>query len=420
MSEDVLNALCAKRGFTTAALRLLLRTRELIMLAMGLALGQWRESRDPVSGAFAEHCHAELRLDDQLEINAIFRGRMLRIHAAHRKRYTPEERFRVVVFVETRGLSHQHAAGIFMVDAATIGRWVREEEREPDKNTVGSLLKAVPPVRSVDDVTTRLVELLDRFRVGGSKRIVQILARAGRLIGRETVRRHRKHRRLPPPAKCAQASGRAVRAKEPNHVWMTDITNIPSLFGIWILKLVVVLDVYSRFPLSFRVFSSEPTSEALAELVEEAAMRFGPPKHMVTDRGSQFTGEQFVCKLRELGTRQRFGAIGQSGSIAIIERLWRTLKEMLDLHSVPPLSRSHLEEKVALGLFYYANIRPHQGLGGATPAEKYYRLTPAYDSAMRCQDTACIRDDPAALPFEIVHLDRERRLPVLIPTERAA
>ncbi len=201
---------------------------------------------------------------------------------------------------------------------------------------------------------------------------------------------------------------------------LTDITNIPSLLRIWIFKLVVVLDVYSRFPLAFKVFSKEPSSEDLAALVEEAARRFGRPKHFVTDRGAQFTGAAFVDKLRDLGIRQRSGAIGRSGSIAIIERLWRTLKEMLDLHSVPPLSRSHLEQKVALGLFYYANIRPHEGLGGATPPEKYFGLTPACASAMRCKDAARIRDDPEALPFEIVHLDRERRLPVLISIERAA
>lgn len=184
---------------------------------------------------------------------------------------------------------------------------------------------------------------------------------------------------------------------------------------------MVVLDVYSRFPLVFRVFASEPTSKATAKLVEEAARRFGAPRHMVTDRGAQFTGEPFARTIRGLKTKQRFGAIGQSGSIAIIERLWRTLKEMLDVRFLPPLSPSHLEDRIALGLFYYASIRPHQGLDGATPAEKYFGLTPATTFATRRLHA---RTGPPAndlaLPLAVVYLDRERRLPILMPTDLAA
>ncbi len=341
--------------------------------------------------------------------------------AAHRKRYTPEERFRIVVFVRTYAQSYEQAAGTFMVDSATIGRWVREATREPDRNTVGSLLKATPPLRSFGDVTKQLIALLDSMRVGGSKRIAQMLVRAGTKIARETVRRYRKSRPVPPPADSRPAMDRAVRAKEPNHVWMTDITNVPSLLRIWIFKLVVVLDVYSRFPLAFKVFSKEPSSEDLAALVEEAARRFGRPKHFVTDQGAQFTGAAFVDTLRNLGIRQRFGAIGRSGSIAIIDRLWRTLKEMLDLKFLPPLSPSHLEQRIELGLFYYATLRPHQGLQGATPAEMYFRLTPATAHPVSPPRAAPNdRGEPVELPFEVVHLDRERRLPVLIPTKRAA
>ena len=62
----------------------------------------------------------------------------------------------------------------------------------------------------------------------------------------------------------------------------------------------------------------------------------------------------------------------QSGSIAIIERFWRTMKEMLLLKLRPPLSIQDLWHRVEVGLVYYALWKPHQGLSGATPAEMYY------------------------------------------------
>jgi transposase InsO family protein len=419
LDSRALAALASTRNFSTPALQLLLRAKELILLGMALTLGHWRDSRDPVTGAFAEHCQAELKCAEQREELDIVRGRILRMPAAQRKRYTPEERYRIVVFLRTWGLTYQEAAGKFMVDAGTIGRWVREATREPDKTTVGSLVKATPPVHTLDDVTKQLIALLDSMRVGGSKRIAQMLVRAGRKVSTEAVRLIRKNPPPPPSPQRAPARGTTppLRAKAPNHIWMTDITTIPSLFRLWTFKLVVVLDVFSRFPLAFRVFSKEPSSDQIASLVERSARRYGAPRHFVTDRGSQFTGSPFVELLRRLGVRQRFGAVGRKGSIAIIERLWRTLKELLDIRFLPPLSLAHLEDRVDRALFYYATLRPHQGLGGATPTEIYFGLTPATQSP---PESASRDPSGPELPFEVAWLDPERRMPFLIPTTRAA
>ena len=63
--------------------------------------------------------------------------------------------------------------------------------------------------------------------------------------------------------------------------------------------------------------------------------------------------------------KQRFGAIGKKGSIALIERLWRTLKGALGLRLLRPLVAEDLRRKVELGLVHYAHFRPYQALGGA-------------------------------------------------------
>lgn len=386
---------------------------------MALILGEWRDSRDPVSGAFAEHCQAESKRDELREALEILRGRFLRIRPSERNRYTPEERFRIVVYVQTHSLSHAEAADLFLVDPGTIGRWMREAIREPDKETIGSLVKATPPLRSTHDVAVRLVALLDQMHVGGSKRIAQMLARAGTKIGTETVRRLRTMKSVPPPPRedrIKSTAPLALRANEPNHVWMTDITTVPSLLRIRNFKLVVILDVFARFPLAFKVFAKEPASEDIAALVRSAAERFGKPKHFVTDRGSQFTGGPFTSLLTKLGVRQRFGAVGRTGSIAIIERFWRTLKELIDSRFMPPLSLGHLGEKVELAIFYYATLRPHQGLNAATPAEMYFGKTPQNATAIR-EPPGSAREPPTpdTLPFEVAWCDRNRRMPFLLP-----
>ena len=120
---------------------------------------------------------------------------------------------------------------------------------------------------------------------------------------------------------------------------MMDITEISGLFRLFTFKLVVLLDVFSRFPLAARLFFKEPTACEMAEIIEVASKKHGLPRHFISDHGSQFRSLLFREILTSLGIKQRFGAIGNTGSIAIIERFWRTMKEMLLLKA--PASIEH-------------------------------------------------------------------------------
>lgn len=64
----------------------------------------------------------------------------------------------------------------------------------------------------------------------------------------------------------------------------------------------------------------------MAQLVAQAVHRHGQPRHFISDQGAQFTSQAFRSYLNRLGVRQRFGAIGRTGSIAVIERFWKSSK----------------------------------------------------------------------------------------------
>ncbi len=111
--------------------------------------------------------------------------------------------------------------------------------------------------------------------------------------------------------------------------------------------------------------------------------------------------------------KQRFGAVGKKGSIALIERLWRTLKDTLGLRLLRPSAAENLAATVEMGLVHYAHFRPHHALGGATPAEVYFARTPSHLLA-----TPPPRGRPGEgqtdSPFRVEYLDAERMLPVLV------
>jgi putative transposase len=413
--------LAGTRAFTPEALRLLLACSRQITLGLAHALSRWWRRGDPVRAGFAERVMVQVELEKVRAVAEIQRARLERFPARQRKHYTPVERLRIIELMGAYGLGCRETARLFLVDPQTISRWEREALAAPDAGTIGTLVRADPPLRGYDDVVRRLVQMLDSFEVGGSAGIAQMLARAGVKLGRETVRRYRRAPRPPRPKDETTSEPRALRAKRVNHVWTADLTEIRGFLGLFAYKLVVVLDLFSRLPLAFGIFRKEPTAEEVLDILDRAIRRHGRPGHFVSDQGSQFTAEVFRERLEALSIGQRFGAIGQYGSIAVIERFWRTLKELLGVKLWPPLSAAHLEVRVELALAYYSHLRPHQGFGGATPAEVYRGETPAAQSAVpppRKTRGSTTGEEP--LPLEVVFLDHERRMPVLIPTRKAA
>ncbi|MBI3268441.1 MAG: transposase [Planctomycetes bacterium] len=170
---------------------------------------------------------------------------------------------------------------------------------------------------------------------------------------------------------------RAVRAKRPHHVWLIDITVVKLLFGLVQLRVGAVLDAFTRSIAVLDVCRTEPSAGWICRLFERgvrAACR--APKHLVTDRGVQFTSRQFKASVKRRGVRQRFGAIGSHGGIALIERCWGSLKrEALALWCCL-LSQNALRVRLQRWARWHNVERPHQGIDGLTPREKARRPRP--------------------------------------------
>jgi hypothetical protein len=75
--------------------------------------------------------------------------------------------------------------------------------------------------------------------------------------------------------------------------------------------------------------------------------------------------------------KPRFGAIGRTGSIAILERFNLTLKTEGTSRILVPYDIVAMRTEVARFVSWYARFRPHQGLRGATPSEVYEGRLPA-------------------------------------------
>src|SRR5262245_24047151 len=151
-------------------------------------------------------------------------------------------------------------------------------------------------------------------------------------------------------------------------------------------------------------FKKQPTSKAVRNFLDHTIRAAGrAPSHLITDRGTQFREGGFEPWCRRRGIRHRFGAVGKYGSIAIIERLMRTLKTECTRRLVfIPFRRVEFEQELALWSSWYNSERPHESLAVRTPDEVYYRLRPACRSPRYEPRARWPRSAPCAGPHALV------------------
>ena len=82
--------------------------------------------------------------------------------------------------------------------------------------------------------------------------------------------------------------------------------------------------------MGFAVFAQEPSSIQVRSFLGRVIRTAGrAPKHLLSDKGGQFWCDGFKAWCRRRDIRPRFGAVGKHGSIAVVERLILTMKQIL-------------------------------------------------------------------------------------------
>ncbi len=139
------------------------------------------------------------------------------------------------------------------------------------------------------------------------------------------------------------------------------------------------------------------------------------PKHLVCDQGTQFTDKSFKkwCK-RKLGRKPRYGAVGEHGSIAVIERFIRTFKDTYLRKILIPYNMKQMRSEMTVFIQWYNRHRPHESLDGATPIERYEDSTPANQMPRYEPRSKWPRKSPCAKPVVPVKGRRGMKLELVI------
>ena len=181
----------------------------------------------------------------------------------------------------------------------------------------------------------------------------------------------------PAPPPHAQEPRRFERAR-PNQLWQTDLFTFVLKRENRRVHLVGYLDDHSRFLVGYGLHATA-SGALVREALEAAIANYGAPEEVLTDNGTQYHTwrgkSEFTKLLERRGIRQVVASPRHPETLGKVERFWGTLWRECVATAV---FRGLDDARRRIGLFidHYNFQRPHSGIEGLVPADRYFAAAP--------------------------------------------
>jgi len=228
-----------------------------------------------------------------------------------------------------------------------------------------------------------VVRLARRFGRYGYRMITGMLRAEGWRVNHKRVERIWRQEGLKVPKKQPKRAriwlndGSCIRLRPlyRHHVWSYDFV-VDRTHDGRPLRMLTVLDEYTRECLAI-VVARRLDADDVLETLTELFTQYGPPTHIRSDNGSEFTARDVRDWLRKLGVTTLFIEPGSPWENGYNESFNGTLGEEVLKREIFFTLR---EAKVLIEQWRreYNTIRPHSSLGYRSPAPEAVRPDPAF------------------------------------------
>lgn len=314
------------------------------------------------------------------------------------KRYTDEERLKIVEEISKSSLTIKEACNIAGISDVTFYQWKKNlknkavameqiylEEDSSKEYIENKIENKVPPKHDKpksdidEEVENLVVNLKTQYPYYGIVRISQELLRHEciKISPTKVLKVLEKHNLNVSDfykARQVKESVRFERAKS-NQLWSTDIMPYKLKNGDR-FYFIGIIDDFSRYMLAHGVFDDAKVDNVI-KVLQDATAAYGLPQELLTDRGGQFHSWKGMSQFEELLARYGIKHImakphnpSCNGKIEAFHRnlqkelLWRKFMDNTQM----------AREEILKYTDYYNHDRPHQGIGGLVPADRYFRI----------------------------------------------
>jgi len=305
----------------------------------------------------------------------------------YKKHYPFEFKLKCVKLYLEEGFPSSLIENEIGVDKNNVHRWVKVYKEKGESGLKHPAYRRRGR-RLAPSVRKRIVELKKQDSKRGIRRISDILRRIFLLqASPETVRRTLHEEKLIEKAdrksKRNISKPRFFERSTPNQMWQSDI--FMFRLGSKYAYLIAYLDDYSRYITGIGLFRSQ-TAEHVIEVYRTAVAEYNPPREMLTDNGRQYTNwrstSRFEAELNKDKVKHIKSRPHHPMTLGKVERFWKSIYEEF-------LCRAQFDnfeearERIIQWISYYNHKRPHQGIGGLCPADRYFEIATELKQAIQ-------------------------------------
>lgn len=322
---------------------------------------------------------------------------------------TPQQRLLLLDTWRRSGLPATDFAALVGVSKHTLYAWKQRFDAEGPAGLLDKP-KGVAKGSKLPDLTKRTILMLKSANPEwGCQRIADMLVRGPALPASATavarVLHEAGYELEDVPTKPHPDRVRSFERAKPNQLWQTDLFTFMLKRQNRRVYLVAFMDDHSRFVVSYGLHASA-SSALVIEVLRAGIASYGAPEEVLTDNGAQYITWRgkgaFTRELEARGVKQIVASPRRPRTLGKIERFWGTLwRECLQSAVFADLG----EARQRLGHFvdHYNFQRPHQGIDGLVPADRYFGAAPEVLRTLRARVSAnalaLAREGVPAEPF---------------------
>lgn len=304
----------------------------------------------------------------------------------HRRHYSVDYKLKAVRVHLDDKVSQSIVAEQMGVCPTVLGRWVRQF-RSGGAAALGGKVRKQAVGKMPEAVKERIVAMKQADPQQGVHRISDLLKRMFFMkASHETVRRVLHAEDLLPSPTKPKPRGKRVPTttaveeggsyvKGPHLMWQSDISVIT--WRKQSVYLIGFIDDFSRFITGLGLYMTQKADNVL-EVLRRAVVEHKAPVEMLTDNGRQYTSWRGQAQFEKEMVRMQIKHIRSQPhhpqTQGKIERFWKTIKEEFFARTLFD-GFEDMQDRTRLWIQYYNFKRPHQGIGGLCPADRFYEVS---------------------------------------------
>ncbi len=299
-----------------------------------------------------------------------------------RPSFSPEERRAALEAWSKSGMTAIAFSKLWGVSPESLRGWqARYELGGPQALEPKKLGRPSGEGRSTlpEPLQAEIVRTKRRFPSFGLKKVRDFLKRfGGTRVSTGSVRKvlsaEGLHALPTAPRRKRREIVRRFERSKPGELWQTDITSYVLTRSRVRVYLTVFLDDFSRYVVSWSL-ATHQKSALVCEALMEGIERFGKPEEVLSDQGRQYFAwrgkSDFQRLLVREGIRHVVSRTHHPETLGKCERLWETVGVEL-WERAQPQELADARERLSHYFAHYNHFRPHQGIDGLVPADRFF------------------------------------------------